>query len=83
MARHQLLVGDAPPRSLPALKLRYALNGLGQRAVWEAAAAAQSPSTRDYWASEPNPPETSPKLKRIAAAAGVDLIALFDQAEAL
>lgn len=72
----------APPRCATALRLRYALNALGQREAWDAALASQSQSTRDYWQSEPDPPETSPKLQRIAAAAGVDLAALFDAATA-
>lgn len=70
----------APVRCASALALRYALNAAGQRAAWDTALAAQSQGTRDYWAAEPNPPETSPKLNRIAAAAGVDLKALFDRA---
>ena len=72
----------APVRCASALALRYALNESGQRAAWDAALAALSQGTRDYWVSEPNPPETSPKLNRIAAAAGIDLKALFDRARA-
>lgn len=68
----------ADPRTATALQLRYALNALGWRTKWDAAVALQSQSARDYWETEPNPPETSPKLKRIAAAAGVDLKSIFD-----
>lgn len=70
----------AVPRTATALRLRYALNAEGVRAAWEAALASQSQSTRDYWQSEPDPPETSPKLRRIAAAASIDLAALYDRA---
>ena len=61
-------------------KLRCALNASGQRPAWDAALGGVSADTRDYWTAEPNPPETSPKLRRIATAASVDLKALFDQA---
>jgi hypothetical protein len=70
----------AAPRTATAKQLRYALNAAGQRAAWDAALAAASADTRDYWQVEPNPPETSAKLRRLAAAAGVDLAALFDMA---
>lgn len=80
LAEAARLAGLPPVRIASALRLRYALNETGQRAAWCAAVAAQSQATRDYWETEPNPPESSPKLKRIAAAAGVDLTALFDAA---
>ncbi len=71
---------QAAPRTATAKQLRYALNATGQRGVWDAALAAASADTRDYWQVEPNPPETSAKLRRLAKAAGVDLAALFDTA---
>lgn len=67
-------------RCAGALHLRYALNRLGIRAAWDAALLTVSADTRDYWATEPNPPETSPKLARIAKAAGVTVKDLFDAA---
>lgn len=82
LAEAERLAAIPTPRVAVALKLRYALNALGVRTAWDAALAAQSAGTRDYWDAEPNPPETSPKLKRIAAAAGVDLSAVFDAATA-
>lgn len=80
LAEAERLAALPPMRAAPALRLRYALNEAGQRAAWNTAVSSQSQATRDYWDTEPNPPETSPKLRRIAKAAGVDLGALFDAA---
>lgn len=62
------------------LAVRYALNATGKRVAWEAAVASCSADTRDYWLVEPDPPETSSKMRRLAAAAGVDLAELYDAA---
>lgn len=68
------------PRTATAKQLRYALNAMGKRADWDAALASVSADTRDYWVVEPDPPESSSKLKRIATAAGVSLKDLYDAA---
>lgn len=75
----------APPviRDATAKQLRYALNSLGVRAAWDVALAAASADTNDYWDTEPNPPESNSKIKRLAAAAKVDLKALYDLAVTL
>lgn len=70
-------------RNATAKQFRYALNAMGVRPAWDTALAAASADTRDYWDTEPNPPESNSKLKRLAIAAKVDLKALYDLAATL
>ena len=70
------------PREALGKQIAAALNDLGQLEAWDAAVNAAKPEDRYYWMRSYDDlvPEDNAKLGRIAAAAGVDVAALFDKA---